>query len=468
MGQEASLTRQHSAMREFSPQHRVSSESNQTTEVLDRKEERRNSGLLILNGGFMFMAMTFVSYDMVLPAFIQSLTSSTILIGLTGALMRIGWAWPQVFTSRLIESRQRKMPIILFSGGLRSATWFVIALLTFRVGNEHPTLFLVGFLILYAVATSMMGISNVPWMDIIGKAIPSSQRAKVFAVRRLVGGAMAMISAGVISYVLSAGSGLTFPYNYGILFILSGAGTALSIVIFGMVREPIEAVRRRTESLGAYLASGVGLLKQDANYRRLCAVQALWSFSMMATPFYVPYALSNFSIGPQYVGIFAAWLQISSVLSNVLWAYVGSRRGNQALMVWGSYFMGLSILVPILANFVPSHQVAPFAFAGLPFSFNLQIAFFTLTFVFSGFATSGLFTGRMTYVLDIAPADRRPTYTSFLNMFGLPQGLLPILAGILVAWTSYLSMYVVALLFVPLTLWVVHRLEPVKRNEAAG
>ena len=188
----------------------------------------------------------------------------------------------------------------------------------------------------------------------------------------------------------------------------------------------------------------------------------------MATPFYVPYAISNFSVGLQYVGIFAAWLQISSVLSNVLWAYVGSRKGNQALMVYGSYFMGLSIIVPILANLVPSQEVAPFAFAGLSTSFNLRIAFFTLTFIFSGFATSGLFTGRMTYVLDIAPADRRPTYTSFLNMFGLPQGLLPILAGVLVAWTSYRSMYLIALLFVPVTLWLVHKLEPVKKEEVTS
>jgi MFS family permease len=430
----------------------------------DPGEERRNSLLLILNGGFMFMAMTFVSSDMVLPSFIQSLTSSTILIGLAGALMRIGWAWPQVFTSRLIESRQRKMPIVYLSGGFRSGTWFLIALLTFLVGNEHPTFFLVGFLVLYAVATSMMGISNVPWMDIIGKTISSTQRGKVFAVRRLVGGAMAMVSAGVISYVLGTESSLSFPYNYGTLFILSGAGTAISIIVFGLVREPIEPVRKTREPLGAYLVTGLGLLKKDANYRRLCIVQALWSFGMMATPFYVPYAISRFNIGLGYVGIFAGCLQISSVFSNVLWAYMGSRKGNQALMVYGSYFLGLSILVPILAEFVPDQMIVPFAFAGIETPFNLRIAFFASTFIFSGFATSGLFTGRMTYLLDIAPADRRPTYSSFLNMFSLPQGLLPILAGVLVAWTTYQQMFVVTLVSVPLTLWVVHRLEPVNKK----
>tara|TARA_B100000029_G_scaffold404913_1_gene405059 strand:- start:243 stop:365 length:123 start_codon:yes stop_codon:yes gene_type:complete len=40
----------------------------------------------------MMSAMTFVGSDLVLPAFVQTLITSSVMAGLAGALMRIGWA----------------------------------------------------------------------------------------------------------------------------------------------------------------------------------------------------------------------------------------------------------------------------------------------------------------------------------------------------------------------------------------
>ena len=453
-------------MREFSD---LGADASLASTVAARRQARevaRNTRLLVLNGGLMFMAMTFVSSDLVLPAFVQTLSTSSVMIGLAGALMRIGWAWPQVFISRLVEPRPRKMPLFLWAGMARSAVWFLVGTLTFWLGSRQPLLLLGNFMVLYGIATSMMGMTNVPWMDVIGKSIPSSARARMFAVRRLVGGGMAMLAGVVISFLLSNRSGIDFPYNYAVLFMLSGAGTALSVWVFARIREPIQAVNKTRLPLGAYLASGLRLLKEDPNYRRLCEVQFLWAFSMMAAPFYVPYAITGYGIEAVYVGVFVAGMQFSSIFSNVLWAWVGHHRGNQALLVYGTYFLALSILVPLLTGYVPDRVVTPFSVLGLHTAINLRIAFYALTFVFSGFATSGMFTGRMTYVLDIAPPERRPTYTSFMNMFMLPQGLLPILAGTLVAWISYRSMFVIALLFVPFSVVLAERLRDVRDHEA--
>ena len=109
----------------------------------DRKatgEARRNCRLLILNGGVMFMAMAFASSDLVLPAFVQTLTTSSIMIGLAGSLMRVGWSWPQVFISRVVESRARKMPLFVWAGVGRSSLWFAAGVLTFVLGDRNPAL----------------------------------------------------------------------------------------------------------------------------------------------------------------------------------------------------------------------------------------------------------------------------------------------------------------------------------------
>tara|TARA_B100000700_G_scaffold279377_1_gene328252 strand:- start:108 stop:317 length:210 start_codon:yes stop_codon:yes gene_type:complete len=67
----------------------------------------------------------------------------------------------------------------------------------------------------------------------------------------------------------------------------------------------------------------------------------------------------------------------------------------------------------------------------------------------------------MAYLLDIAPEDRRPTYTSFMNAAMLPQGLLPVLGGWLVALISYQNIFMVSLAFVLVAVWMARKLRAV-------
>jgi MFS family permease len=427
-----------------------------------KQDVARNTRMLVINGGLMMMAMTFVSSDLVLPAFVQTLTASSVLVGLASALMRVGWAWPQVFVSRIVEPQPRKMPLFVIAGVGRSVVWVFAGAITFWLGAKDPTTLLVVFMVLYGIATSMMGITNVPWMDIIGKSIPSAERARMFAVRRLMGGVMAMGAGAAISFILSDQSGLGFPDNYAALFILSGIGTALSVWAFGLIREPIEKSDRDRLPFGAYMASGLALMRTDANYRNLCGLQFMWAFCMMAAPFYVPYAIEGYGMPIVYVGFFVTVTQFSSIFSNALWAWVGHHRGNQALLVYGTWFLGLSVLIPLLTQWVPSVDLHPLGFLGLSVAIDSQILFYALTFVFSGFATSGMYTGRMTYVLDISPPNRRPTYTSFMNMFMLPQGVLPVLGGLLVSVISYQNTFVLSLFFVPLSVLMARKLKDIR------
>ena len=127
----------------------------------------------------------------------------------------------------------------------------------------------------------------------------------------------------------------------------------------------------------------------------------------MAAPFYVPYAISALRIRAALVGIFVATMQVGRVFSNVLWAYIGHRHGSRALLVYGAYFMAASVAVPLLTPYLPDRTLS----SALPI--DLRVAFFSLSFLILGSATSGLSSGRMSYVLDIAPLiGARPTPVS--------------------------------------------------------
>ena len=166
-----------------------------------------------MNGAMMFAGFAFASYELVLPAFVQTLTASSFFVGLTGTLMRLGWSVPQVFAGRIVEPMPRKMPVFALFGGIQTLMWISIGVLAILIGTDYPTVLLIAFLTCYGLAMTCMGTASVPRMDIMGKAFPSSVRARVFAYRRLTGGGLATIAGVSIGYILGDASGLAFPTN---------------------------------------------------------------------------------------------------------------------------------------------------------------------------------------------------------------------------------------------------------------
>ena len=408
----------------------------------------------------MQFAISFASSDTVIPAFIQTLTGSSVLVGLSRSMISIGWSWPQILISWLIEERERKLPLFMWAGMIRAAFWFALGAATWYLAGDRPSVVLGVFLGMYAITTSLMGVSNVAWMDLVGKTVPKGGRARVFALRRMLGGGMAVASGAGISYILSDRSGLDFPRDYAVLFLISAGLYALAIGAFGLIREPIDPVRKGREPIRSYLASGFRLLKDDDDYRRLFILRYIWATAMMGMPFYVPFAISDLGMNVVYIGLFVSVSQASSVLSNALWAWIGDRSGNRALLIYGTYFLAGSILIPVTAPMVPDVTIRPLGFLGIPFSASTQVLYFSLAFLFNGFASSGMFTGRMALVLDLSPPDRRPTYTSFMNTLGVPQGLMPILGGLLAAWSSYHYMFLISLAFIPPAIILAGRIRP--------
>ena len=430
----------------------------------DAAEVKRNARLFILNGGLSESGYRFASSETVIPAFIQTLTGSSVMVGLSRALMRVGWAWPQVFISHFIEERPRKLPFLVGVQLIRGAFTVGIGIVLWSAAGVDATSLFVVFLAMYAVTTSMMGATNVPRMDVVGKIVPSRQRARVFAMTRLVGGGLAIGTGGVISYVLSEKSGFGFPGSYGVLFMIGGAVTGASALIFALIREPIEENRRKREPFRAYLMSGLRLLKDDANYRRLFALRYTWAAAEVGRSFYVPYAISNLGIAAVFVGLFVSVSQASSLLSNALWAWVAPRRGSRSLLVYGAYLLALSVSIPILTPYLPVEYVRPLTLIGIESAIRIDVLFFTLTFVFDAFASSSNYTGRTALVLDIAPPDRRPTYTSFMNTFGVLQGAFPILAGLAATVIGYRGVFLISLCCVPFSVILVHRFKEIESS----
>ena len=409
----------------------ISPEPNATRqhEDLNGRHESRNFRFALANGIFTRIGFRFVNSNMILAAFVKELTNSNVMVGLTSSTMRAGWMWPQLLVSNLLEHRPRKMPYYIFGVSMRIAAWVLIPLLVFLMGDSNPHLLFLCFYSLYFVACSSMGISTIPYNDIVAKSIPARKRARFFGLRQIIGECFGIGAGFLIRYILSDRFSLSFPHNYAAMFVLAILMMVCASVCFAQINEPIHPVRDTRRSFWQHLKRGPHFLRVDRDYRYFMIFRVVLSFGGMCIPFYVPYALDRLVVTRATIGAFVAVGSASALLSNILWAYMGEKHGSRSLIVVTA---SLSCVAPVIAASVKY----------LPASF--QTTFYFLVFIVNQAFMSGRIIAYMTYSLNLAPTMSRPTYLGFLNTITFPMSFVPILAGALLKIISYESMFVLS------------------------
>ncbi|MDE0400005.1 MAG: MFS transporter [Candidatus Poribacteria bacterium] len=414
-------------------------------------DQRRNFRFALLQGTFMRINLAFADSSTVLPAFIHKLSGSDLLVGLTGSMMTAGWMWPQLLMSNLLEHRPRKMSFYALGMSVRVLAWLGIFFCTVTIGEQNPMLLAGSFLGLYFLSSSAMGVSTLPYMDIVSKAIEPQRRARFFSLRQLYGGFFAIWVGFLVRAVLGDESDFTgilggitqafktstmyfigsicniktdlgFPYNYAFLFICSVTAAFLSFVSFLGVREPIHPVQATRQPISQHLKQGPHFLRTDANYRRFIHFRVFAHISGMASPFYIPYALDELGFSDATIGFFIVSSALSGVVSNTMWGYVGEKYGVRWVLIITAGMMGIP---PILA----------FSSGILPIS--LQMPAFFLIFIVGGILGNGMMVGFMAYMLNIAPPRNRPTYIGFMNTLLMPVSFAPVLGGLLAPYIGY-------------------------------
>ena len=424
---------------------------------IKRNNQRRNLVFALLQGTFMRINLAFVDSATVLSAFVDRLTGSNILVGLTGSMMTAGWMWPQLLVSNLLEHRQRKMPFYAIGMGIRVLAWFSIFLCTISIGVQNPFLLAGCFLGFYFLSSSAMGVSTLPYMDIISKSIAPNRRARFFSLRQVFGG---IFSIGVgllvramlgneaeftgffgwlalslktltlyfISSICQIETELGFPSNYAFLFICSVITAFLSFISFLGIREPIHPVNASRQPMWDHLKQGPHFLKTDKNYRRFIYFRIGMHFASMASHFYVPYAIRQLGVAEATIGFFIVCSALSGVVSNAIWGYIGEKYGVRWLLIISA---GLMSFPPIIAFF--SAMLPP----------ALYVSAYLLIFAISGILSSGVMVGFMSYMLNIAPPRSRPSYIGFMNTLLLPTSFAPFIGGFLVSLVGFRMLFVI-------------------------
>ena len=419
--------------------------------------QRRNFGFALLQGTFMRINLAFVDASTVLSAFIHRLTESKLMVGLTGSMMYAGWMWPQLLISNLLEHRQRKMPYYALGMCIRVFTWIAITYCTIQIGAQKPILLAWCFLGFYFLSSTSMGVSTLPYMDIVSKSIAPNRRARFFSLRQIFGGFFGIwvgflvramlgnedeftgflgwitlnfktLTLYFIGTVCQIETELGFPSNYAFLFICSVSTAFLSFISFLGIREPIHPVNATRQPIWQHLKQGPHFLRTDKNYRQFIFFRIGLHFASMATPFYTTYALYELGVSEATIGFFIVCSALSGVVSNAFWGYIGEKYGVRWLLIITA---GLMLFPPIIA----------FISGSLPVSFHVPA--YLLIFTIGGILTNGMMVGFMAYMLNIAPPRSRPSYIGFMNTLLVPASFAPTIGGLLVSLIGYRMLFIV-------------------------
>jgi hypothetical protein len=369
------------------------------------------------HGAFLALGMALTQPTTIIAAFVAELTGSTVWVGGLSTVLTVAAALPQLFVARWVEPRRTKMPFLLLAIYLRTASWAVLAGLIYTLGANRPELLAWALVGLLAVFYAGGGLGNIPYTDIIGKVIPADRRGAFFGGKEALAAPLAVGAALLARQVLA---GVDYPNSYALLFGLAAAGLAVASIGFWIIREPPrDGGAARPRPWNAYLAqlgSAAGRLKT------LVVVQLLTGFSLGALPFYVVYARERLAAPPEAVGWFLFAQVTGGVLGNLLWARLVDRIGSRTML---TVCASGSALAPILAILLGSQGWA----ALLP------------TFFLVGAASNGRKVGFQSALLELAPAQERPTFAALNAVLILPIASLPLLAGLLLQQGSYTILF---------------------------
>jgi len=394
---------------------------------------RRNQVCLMVDFIAFGIAMAFISASTVLPSFVNQLTDSALLVGLISTLMSGSWLLPQLIAANYLSDKPRKKPYVLLPAVLGRPVWWLLTVMLLLVGDRAMALVLVGFFVSLVVFMGTDGLAALAWFDIFSKSIPPARRGRVVGTAQIISGIAGIGVGWVVSVILSADE-LPFPYNYALLFFLSGVCLLISLVAMSFLRERVQNPPPDSRIEENFFRRLWDVVRTDRQFRRVTVVRLLFGLGGMATPFYMIYGIDVLELPPETIGLATSVQVLGGILAGVILGYIQERSGSR-LVILCSTALGLG--VPLLALLT---QVLSLQGAALP----VVTTVYASVFVTIGLVNSSIMLGFLNFVMELAPPGENPTYMGLSNAFTGILLLVPMVGGWLLEMTSYTVLFTLA------------------------
>lgn len=400
-----------------------------TTPHAPPPNEKRNFYALFFDVFFFGTALSIIDPSTTIPAFVGHLTQETWLIGLASASFYTLWLAPQLLAARPISRSQTRKPWVIWPGFLARLLFFSLAALIVWIGPNHPQFLLWSFLITCMIARMIEGVVATAWSDLLGSSLQARSRSRVLGYAQVLQGPFIAIAAlTIVPFVLSR---YTFPYNFALLFAISGLLMIAGWLSLIQVQERPPQHLLQLPPLKEYPRYLLQIIQKDPPFGRFLVVRLLFDIANGASIFYTVYALKVLRLpSSEILGHFVLLLIAGRVFAALTLTPL-IERWHQRFGIWaGLTFLSLHLLCAIAATFSP-----------MPYALTLLSC---ATFL-RGSERCTWSLGFFGWVIDHAPDNQRPLYIGLANLATAIGQLSPLLAGFLLLFLSYPSLFALSL-----------------------
>ncbi|MGC9520912.1 MAG: MFS transporter [Anaerolineae bacterium] len=400
----------------------------QATAPLTGEEQRlprayhHNFWCLALDFCFFGIGMAFFGPGTVVPSFLTTLGASSSVIGLLATLQRAGWLLPQLVAARYLADKPYKKPFILLPGSISRSLLLILAIVIWLTGARPPGLMIAIVTIAMGLFWLGDGLGSLAWFDFLSKSIPAHRRGRLTSTGQILSGIASFAAGFVVEWLLSD-RGPAYPNNYAMLFLIGFLMLAISMTAISLSKEEKSVTADRVPRWREYLPALGRLLGRDLDFRRYLIARQVLNLAMLASPFYIIYALDVLNLPAQVAGRYTSVGVIGSIGAALLFGWLNERHGTKLTC---QVSILVTAAIPLLALVIPWVIRNPAALAWA----------YGLVFLANNASMSSYLPGWTAYVLELAPDVDRPFYVGLSNTLNGVSALTSVLGGAILQWTN--------------------------------
>ena len=377
-----------------------------------RADKRFNFACLLTDSVGWPLGAALFSQATILPAFLQHLGASNVLIGALPALYNLLVFLPGLFVAGYVSRLQRARGYLFWIALAERLALLALVPLTLLWARTHPGWLIAALFIAITIHAGAMGLNQPAYWIVVGKCVPPAWRGRLYGYAGGLSGLLSLALAPVMEHLLS-GPGGGFPTGYAHGFLLGAVILLVSFFPLGLVREPPGLPRGEDDPhTGHYGRDSMRVWRTQTPFRRFLYGQIALTLSSLAVPFYVLDARARLGAGSEAVAGYTALLVLAGSFGGLGVGAWSDKRGNRAVLLAACACAALASLVALAA---PNKLVFYGVFALLALAAAAQ-----------GIAGNNI-------VMEYAGDSREiPLYTAVYNaVTALPRAFAPLAGGLL-------------------------------------
>lgn len=394
-----------------------------------RPHEARNFWLLIAYQVVLRTGWIFKTESSVMPAAADALDPSGLAKSWLPLLNRFGQSVPPVLASRRIKNLKKKKRAFIATTAAMTVCFLGLTSLWLIPGLAQQRFSAVLYLALYALFFAAIGVNGLAYNTIQGKLIRPTRRGRLLMVADFVGASSAVICAVLLLRQWLHEDHADFAAIFGFTTALFAAASLMSWFLKEQPDDQFEPWR----GMAGVFSPAWRTLVEDANFRRLALVSALFSTSLVLFPHYQAIANEELGLGTQWLVWWVVAQNIGTALFSLLMGPIADGVGNR-------------LVLRIVTLLIVAGPLSALAFVFWP---QVGVWAFPLVFTLVGL-TPVAQKSFNNYTLEITDPEHHPRYLSTLSLcMAVPIYVSP-LVGVLIKAVGFEAVYfgVVGLLLV--------------------